>query len=148
MFHPQVILQNPYSAMDGYFIRATGSTPSIEFSPSKGLLEITGVSTPDDPLSFYGHIFSLLHEFETVSHKELVINFGLKNMTGSTTYIYILVKKLISLQNDTRKVVFNWYYEKNNEKILETGKEISQHYQHPFNYIGVFKIKESLKQAS
>lgn len=134
--------------MDGYFIRATGSTPSIEMNPSKGLLEITGVSTPDDPLSFYGHIFSLVHEFEKTNNPEIMVNFGLKNITGSTTYIYILVKKLISLANDGRKVVFNWYYEKNNEKILEAGKEISEHYQHPFNFIEVFKIKESLRQAS
>ncbi|MGL1887054.1 MAG: DUF1987 domain-containing protein [Reichenbachiella sp.] len=134
--------------MDGYFIRATGSTPSIEFSPVKGFLEITGVSTPDDPLSFYGHIFSLLHEFEATDHKEIQINFGLKNMTGSTTYIYILIKKLISLASENRKIVFNWYYEKNNEKILAAGKEISLHYQIPFNFIGVFKIKESLRQAS
>ncbi len=134
--------------MDGFLLRATGSTPTVEFIPEEGYLEITGVSTPDDPLSFYGHVFSQLHKFDKYKKEEITINFGLKNMTGSTTYIYILVKKLISLGNDVRRVNFNWYYEKNNEKILAAGKEISEHYNHPFKFIGVFKIKQHLRQAS
>lgn len=134
--------------MDGYILRSTGSTPTVEFSPEDGYLEITGMSTPDDPLSFYGHVFSQLHLFNKYSNSQITVNFGLKNMTGSTTYIYILVKKLISLTNENRKVVFNWYYEKNNQKILDAGKEICEHYNHPFKFIGVYKIKQHLRQAS
>ncbi|WP_109829494.1 DUF1987 domain-containing protein [Reichenbachiella versicolor] len=134
--------------MDGYIIRSTGSTPMVEFNPEEGYLDITGVSTPDDPLSFYGHVFSQLHKFEKYKNEVITINFALKNMTGSTTYIYILVKKLISLANANRQIVFNWFYEKNNEKILDAGKEISQHYNHPFKFVGVYKIKQQLRQAS
>ena len=134
--------------MDGFLIRATGTTPTVEFNPSEGYLDITGVSTPDDPLSFYGHVFSQLHKFEQYNLKVITVNFAMKNITGSTTYIYILIKKLMSLAKTDRKVEFNWYYEKNNQKILDAGKEISQHYNQPFKFVGVIKIKEQLRQAS
>lgn len=134
--------------MDGFIIRATGSTPTVEFNPEEGYLDITGISTPDDPLSFYGHVFSQLHKFEKHQRPVIQINFALKNMTGSTTYIYILVKKLLSLANENRRIEFCWYYEKNNQKILDAGKEISEHYNMPFKFVGVYKIKEHLRQAS
>ncbi len=133
--------------MSSYTIRSTGTTPSIELSPEDGYLDICGVSTPDDPLSFYGHVFSLVSKFEETSKKEIKINFALKNMTGSTTYIYILIKKLLSLANDNRKVSISWIYEKNNQKILDAGKEISEHYNHPFEFVGVYKIKQNLREA-
>jgi len=131
--------------MDGYYIRPTGSTPSIDFRPVEGILDIRGISTPHDPLSFYGHIFSHLDELNNDDLKEINVSFSLKHITGSTTYIYILIKKLISLVTDTRKVNINWFFEKNSSQMFAAGQEISAHYAHPFKFIEVFKIKYEIR---
>ena len=135
-------------AFEGYFIRPTGSTPSVDFQPANGELEIRGVSMPDDPLSFYGHVFSHLPELENDELSQINVRFALKNIIDSATYLHILVKKLISVSSDTRPLVITWYYEKNRQHILELGKEISAHYNHPFKFVEVFKIKDQLRQAS
>jgi len=96
---------------------------------------------PHDPLSFYGHVFSHLDELDNDNLKEINVNFALKHITGSTTYIYILIKKLVSLVTETRKVNINWFFEKNSNHMLAAGQEISSHYAHPFKFIEVFKIK-------
>lgn len=111
-------------AIEGYFIRPTGSTPSVDFQPATGELEIRGVSMPDDPLSFYGHVFSHLPALENDDLDQINVRFALKNIIDSATYLHILVKKLISVSSESRPLVITWYYEKNKKNILELGKEI------------------------
>ena len=57
-------------------------------------------------------------------------------------------KKLISLSKGSRPLNITWYYEKNRDAILNLGREISTHYDHPFKFVEVFKIKDQLRQAS
>ncbi|MEO9801665.1 MAG: SiaC family regulatory phosphoprotein [Reichenbachiella sp.] len=134
--------------MDGYFIRPTGTTPSVNFRPGNGELELRGNSMPDDPLSFYGHVFSHLTALDNKELQAINVNFALKNISDSTTYLHILVKKLISLATESRPLNVTWYYEKNRTTILDIGREISEHYNHPFKFVEVFKIKDQLRQAS
>jgi hypothetical protein len=135
-------------ALEGFFIRPTGSTPSVNFQPSKGELEIRGVSMPDDPLSFYGHVFSQLMQLDNNSIKEINVSIALKYVADSETYLHVLIKKLISLSKGSRPLNITWYYEKNRDAILNLGREISTHYDHPFKFVEVFKIKDQLRQAS
>lgn len=134
--------------MDGYFIRPTGTTPSVNFRPANGELELRGNSMPDDPLSFYGHVFSHLPALDNQELQAINVNFALKHIEDSSTYLHILVKKLISLSSEKRPLNITWYYEKNRTNILEIGREISEHYNHPFKFVEVFKIKDQLRQAS
>lgn len=134
--------------MDGFFIRPTGSTPSVNFKPSAGELELRGSSMPDDPLSFYGHVFSHLPAFDNPDLDSINVSFALKHIEDSSTYLHILVKKLITFSTAERPLNITWYYEKNRTNILEIGREISEHYNHPFKFVEVFKIKDQLRQAS
>jgi len=134
--------------MEQYTLKPTGSTPSVTFNSRNGTLNINGISTPFDSLSFYGHIYNLLEQFDEIASDELNVNIALKKISNSQAYLSILVKKLISLTSQNRKVNINWYYENNNDEILTTGKDISRYYDYPFNFKEVFKINYHLLQAS
>lgn len=135
-------------AIEGYFIRPTGTTPSVNFRPDNGELELRGNSMPDDPLSFYGHVFSHLPALDKQDLQAINVNFALKQIEDSSTYLHILVKKLISLSSENRPLNVTWFYEKSKTHIFEIGREISEHYNHPFKFVEVFKIKDQLRQAS
>ncbi|MEO9965284.1 MAG: SiaC family regulatory phosphoprotein [Reichenbachiella sp.] len=130
-----------------YFLNPTGSTPSIKIDPKLGLLEINGVSAPDDPLSFYGHLYALLVKFEDEGVRVINVKIALKKIVDSKSYVFILVKKLISFSKLGIEVNISWYYEKNASEMLSTGKEISNQYNYPFQFREVFKINYELLKA-
>lgn len=133
--------------MKRYFLKPTGSTPSVIFNQQDMALYINGVSAPYDALSFYGHVYSLIEDMENIHSDVLTVNIGFKRIEDSKSYLYILVKKLISLSRNGRKIIINWFYEKNNHDILLTGRDISFHYGFPFLFTEVFKIKYHFLEA-
>lgn len=130
-----------------YLLNPTGSTPSIKIDAKLGVLEINGVSAPDDPLSFYGHLYALLGNFYTDGVPVINVKIALKKIVDSKPYVFILIKKLISLSKTGIKVNIIWYYEKNASDMLLTGKSISNQYNYPFQFREVYKINHELLQA-
>ncbi|MEO9805469.1 MAG: SiaC family regulatory phosphoprotein [Reichenbachiella sp.] len=130
-----------------YYLNPTGSTPSIRIDSKLGVLEISGVSAPDDPLSFYGHLYTLLSKFEEEELQVIDVKIALKKIIDSQSYLFILIKRLISFSKAGKQINISWYYEKNAEEILLTGKDISQQYNYPFQFKEVFKINYELLKA-
>ena len=60
--------------MKGFFIRATRVTPSIYFDPAKGLLDIRGKSSPENPLVFYRYINDSIDHFGKTDKPAITLN--------------------------------------------------------------------------
>lgn len=130
-----------------YYLNPTGSTPSIRIDSKIGALEISGVSAPDDPLSFYGHLYTLLDKFDEEALKVINVKIALKKIIDSKSYVFILIKKLVSFSKTGMQVNISWFYEKNAKEMLLTGRDISKQYNHPFQFVEVFKINHELLKA-
>ncbi|WP_109833079.1 DUF1987 domain-containing protein [Reichenbachiella versicolor] len=122
--------------MEGFFIRATKITPSIYFNPEKGLLDIRGKSSPENPVAFYKHLNESLDKFGTTEHKRLVVNCAYEYFnTSSSKCIYIIFKKVHDLHVENGKeVVVNWYFEEEDEDMQEAGEDLSSFFNFEFNY--------------
>lgn len=128
--------------MKGFFIRATRITPSIYFNPEKGLLDIRGKSSPENPLAFYKHLNESIDQFGTTEFKRLVVNCAYEYFnTSSSKCIYIIFKKLNDIRVEKGKqIVVNWFYEEEDEDMQEAGEDLSSFFNFEFNYKEVPEI--------
>lgn len=128
--------------MDGFFIRATRVTPSIYFNPKKGLLDIRGKSSPENPILFYRHLHESIDNFANAENDTIVINCAYEYFnTSSSKCIYVMFKKLSNLNSSHRKYVkVNWYYEQGDEDMQEAGEDLSALFSHEFNYVEIPEI--------
>jgi len=128
--------------MEGFFIRATRVTPSIYFNPGKGLLDIRGKSSPENPLIFYKHLHDSIDKFGETSHANLILNAAFEYFnTSSSKCIYILFKKINDLRTEKGKnVKVNWYFEDGDEDMQEAGEDLSSFFNYEFNYVEIPEI--------
>jgi hypothetical protein len=128
--------------MKGFFIRATRITPSIYFNPQKGLLDIRGKSSPENPLAFYKHLHESIDAFGNTDTPNLIMNIAYEYFnTSSSKCIYILFKKVNDLRMDKGKQVkVNWYFEEGDEDMQEAGEDLSSFFNYDFNYVEIPEI--------
>lgn len=128
--------------MKGFFIRATRITPSIYFNPQKGLLDIRGKSSPENPLAFYKHLHESIDAFGSFPTPNLTLNIAYEYFnTSSSKCIYILFKKVNDLRMDKGKQIkVNWYFEEGDEDMQEAGEDLSSFFNYDFNYVEIPEI--------
>ena len=127
--------------MKGYFIKSTKVTPSVYYNPSKGILDMRGKSSSENPLSFYNHLYVSLEHFASSENTTLSLNaaFAYFN-TSSSKCIYGLFKKLSALSKKGKKVSINWYFEKGDEDMREAGEDLSFMFDFEVKYVGIPQI--------
>jgi hypothetical protein len=96
--------------------------PGITYYTENNLLEITGRSIPENPEL----IFRKLDEWIS-SHfdknQALSVNIRLEYInSGSSKYLYEILKKLTSQANSGKKILLKWLYEEDDEAMLELGE--------------------------
>lgn len=127
--------------MNGYFIRSSRITPSVYFNPKTGLLDIRGKSSPENPLSFYNHLYESIDRFNEENYVTLTTNIAYEYFnTSSSKCIYMFLKKLSSMNGAGCKVSINWYYEDGDEDMKEAGEDLSSFFNLDFNFVGIPEI--------
>ena len=123
------------TAMKGFFIRSTKVTPSVYFNPQKGLLDLRGKSSPENPLAFYNHIFENLDKFAESEFEKLTTNAAFEYFnTSSSKCLFGLFKKIAAIEEKGKKIVINWYYEEGDDDMQEAGEDLSSFFDFEFIY--------------
>jgi hypothetical protein len=96
--------------------------PGIIYYPETNLLELFGRSIPENPEL----IFRRLDEWLT-SHFDksnaLAVNIQLEYInSGSSKYLYEILKRLAGFAKTTNAVTLKWLYEEDDEAMLELGE--------------------------
>jgi len=113
--------------MDNIDIQPTAKTPRVTFDYQAGILEISGRSIPENSFQFYDPLLSWLDNYAQ-SPKELTkLSFKLDYFnTSSSMYILGILKKLEKLYNTGFKAEVKWFYEADDEDMLQTGEDLKQ----------------------
>ncbi len=118
-------------------IEATGKTPKVVFDPN-GKLELKGRSIPENSIEFYQPLMQWLDEYEQNPQEKTEVHVQLEYFnTSSSKCILDLFKKLESLKNQGNDVVIKWYYEEDDEDMLEAGEDYQSIVSVPFELIEV-----------
>ena len=124
--------------METISIEGTPKTPTITFDTNKGFLEIKGRSIPENSIEFYKPLVDWLEKYATKPQSVTNVNIQLEYFnTSSSKCILDVFKKLEGINKGGSQVTINWYYEEDDEDMLEAGEDYQAIINVPFKMIQV-----------
>ena len=131
--------------MENLFIEGTELTPKVDFNLTTGVLEISGVSRPEDVLVFFdtpldwiqtlsvalGEDSSLANEIPPL---KLVFNMSYYN-TSSSKYLIQVLRSVMHVMDYGVKLTVEWHYEEGDDKMREDGEDLAEAVEMQFEYI-------------
>ncbi len=124
--------------MEDLKIEGSPKTPTIEFSSGSGYLLIRGRSIPENSIEFYKPLIEVLESYNNNSQANTKVDIQLEYFnTSSSKCILDVFKKLEAINSGSSEVVINWYYEEDDEDMLEAGEDYQAIINIPFKMIEV-----------
>ena len=125
--------------MDPLIIEESIKTPTISFDSGSGILEIKGKSIPENSLEFYKPIFDWLDKYATSPAQSTEFRVQLEYFnTSSSKCLLDLFRKLEATSNAGKsKVKVSWFYEADDEDMMEAGDDYQALVKIPFELIKV-----------
>jgi hypothetical protein len=124
--------------METISIEATPKTPTITFDSGKGFLEIKGRSIPENALEFYKPLVEWVEKYADKPQTSTNVNIQLEYFnTSSSKCILDVFKKLEAIKKGVSNVLINWYYEEDDEDMLEAGEDYQAIVNVPFKMVQV-----------
>ena len=110
--------------MEPLFLKATDDTPEITLDKGKGIFKITGKSLPEDVIEFYSPVFSWLDQYVSNPNEEtnLLIKVFYFN-SASQRALNEIFSILSRLKVKGKKVNVEWFYNEDDDEMLEAGQE-------------------------
>ncbi|HEC42360.1 MAG TPA: DUF1987 domain-containing protein [Bacteroides sp.] len=119
--------------MEPISIRETEATPSIEFNPEKGLLIIKGRSHPENAKIFYGPLIEWCESYAKDPPEKTVLRIQLEHFnTISSKSLLDVFRSLKEIQKTEKLILIDWYYESDDEELLDAGKTYEEITDIPF----------------
>jgi hypothetical protein len=123
--------------MDPIMIVGTQKTPTVNFN-TNGKIEIKGRSIPENSIEFYKPLVDWLDAYSSKPQPLTEVNVQLEYFnTSSSKCILDVFKKLEAISKSGHNVVVNWYYEEDDEDMLEAGEDYQSIIKIPFKMIEI-----------
>jgi len=124
--------------MDNLIIEGTKQTPEIDFDAISGVLKLSGRSIPENTFEFFNPVLIWLDEFSGQAPDKVIAKINLEYFnTSSSKYILEILKRLKSVLKDDKDVLVEWYYEEDDEEMMETGEDYEDVSGLPFEIISI-----------
>ncbi len=105
------------------YLEQTKSTPEVQFDKVNGVFSMIGKSSPLSAKKFFEPIIKEVVDFLNEG-KALTSNFNLNYFnTPTSRYLYVLMREF---EAQNKLVEVNWYYEEEDEDMLETLEDFQQ----------------------
>jgi len=124
--------------MDPIKIEGTPKTPTVDFDSITGKIEIKGRSIPENSIEFYKPLVDWLDKYAGTPKDKTEVCIQLEYFnTSSSKCILDVFKKLENIHKSGKEVVINWYYEEDDEDMLEAGEDYQSILKIPFKMIEI-----------
>ena len=109
--------------MEKYIIQEElRNCPEIVYYPGTNKLELVGRSIPENPEFIFRKLEDwIIMHFEKSSSLDINIRLEYIN-SGSSKYLYEILKKLKAYGESGKRVNMKWLYEEDDEAMLELGE--------------------------
>jgi len=125
------ILLSKKNPMNILLLEATQDTPRIMLNKRDGIFQLTGRSILEDPGAFYDGVMEWLNDYAQQPNPSTVFTFKLNYFnSASSKVIYDMLHVLKHIQG----MQVEWCYHKDDDDILEAGKEFEEEVEMTFNY--------------
>jgi hypothetical protein len=124
--------------MESIIKEGTSKTPSIRFDAEQGVVEMKGRSIPENSTEFFKPLVDWLDRYADNPAKNTVVNIHLEYFnTSSSKCILDIFKKLEAIHKAKNSVMIHWYYEEDDEDMLEAGEDYESIIRIPFKLIEI-----------
>ena len=124
--------------MESIIIEGTPKTSTVEFNAEEGKVEIKGRSIPENSVEFYNPLIAWLEAYGSNPKDVTQVNIQLEYFnTSSSKCILDVFKKLESLAKAGNDIKVNWFYEEDDEDMLEAGEDYQSIIKLPFKMIEI-----------
>lgn len=125
--------------MENIKIEGTPKTPTVSFSKDEGVLEVRGRSIPENSIEFYKPLLDWIEAYGANPKPETHVNIKLEYFnTSSSKCILDVFKKLETITGTNMTI--NWYFEEDDEDMLEAGEDYQAIINIPFKMIEVAEL--------
>lgn len=119
--------------MDNIFIEGTDRTPEVDLNFDSGNLKISGRSITENPISFYKKIEEYISLYIKDPQPKTTFKVVLEYFNTSTSKCLVDIFKILeSLHSSKNQVLIEWYYEKDDEEIMDSGEDYKDILEIPF----------------
>ncbi len=128
--------------MDNLIIDGGVKTPTVMLNADSGKFELSGRSIPENAVDFYKPIFEWLDNYTENPQGNTTVDIRLEYFnTSSSKCLLDVFKKVEKLEkNKEGSVSVNWFYETDDEDMLEAGEDYDIIIAVPFNMVEVEEI--------
>lgn len=128
--------------MDNLSIEAGSKTPKVTLNKDTGVIELCGRSIPENAVEFYKPIYEWLDSYVQDPNAKTTVEIRLEYFnTSSSKCLLDVFKKVETLEkSNAGAVVVNWYYEEDDEDMLEAGEDYDIIISVPFKMVEVEEI--------
>ncbi|SNS74816.1 protein of unknown function [Ekhidna lutea] len=131
--------------MEPIKIYPTRTTPAVLLDPNRGVFKMYGRSSPENSVQFYDPIRVNLTK---IPGEKVDVRIKLEYFnTSSSKCIYDLLKEIKALRDKGKDVIVRWYYDEDDEDMLEAGEDYSDLLDLPFKFIEYHPKDEYQKTA-
>jgi hypothetical protein len=124
--------------MEAILIEGTPKTPTVNFNAQEGKFEIKGRSIPENSIEFYKPLVDWLDKYASNPLDKTEVNIQLEYFnTSSSKCILDVFKKLEKVSQGNKEIVINWFYEEDDEDMLEAGEDYQSILRIPFKMIEI-----------
>lgn len=108
-----------------FLIEGDKRCPRIEADFDRGFIEISGISLPENPYSYYQPLLEELDKYVSAPNDQTLLSFKLEYFnTGSALALRNAIQKLSErLPNASFSV--KWHYERDDVDMLDSGEEFA-----------------------
>lgn len=117
--------------MNNITLQGTFETPSVVLDHTKGWLEFSGRSLPEDTTTFYRPIISWIEEYVSNPGPKTEIAIKLEYFNTATSKVLL---NMLTKFGCTSNVTVHWFHYEEDEDMLESGKEFEELVKIPFAY--------------
>jgi hypothetical protein len=122
--------------MENLYIAPSKYTSEIDFNAETGLLKISGNSYPEDAITFFEPIIEWLKDYLKECEIAVVCQVKMTYINSSSSKSFIDIFEIFEeFHKNNGEIICKWYYEEDDDEILESGEELLEDMDFPFELI-------------
>jgi hypothetical protein len=119
-------------------IKETVFTPSVKILGEEHRIVISGQSRLEDPTSFYEELVKIFDTTIDEIKTHVSIDFQLNYMNSSSSkWLFHILKGIQNKYNGKKLITVNWFYDSDDESMLEAGEVFQSLLNLPFNTVEI-----------
>lgn len=116
--------------MNDFVIEPTKYTLGVELNKETGVFKMSGSSYPENAVEFFKPIEDWINDYIENVKKSIIFEFRINYLnTSSTKSILDIFDLLEEYAKSGGEVKIIWYYEEDDEDMLETGEELTEDFE-------------------